>query len=477
MYYQFVSTFYYSKLKERNKLIKISIMNYDVIIIGSGPAGYVAAIRAGQVGLKTAIIEKDKVGGMCLNWGCIPSKSVIESAKLYKKIKHEASSFGITGFDEKNIGFDWNRSVKRADSIVKKLTAGINFLFKKNGVELIIGTAKIISENTVWVDNRLIEAKNIIIATGSDQEKIHSSLPDNLIVEISQLFKDRQIPGNIVVLGQNTVAIELVQFFNLIEKNVTLLVPGKKIMPMADNYLSEYVKNLLLKSGIKIIFDVDPDLKNFEYTEGNLVSGEIKTPCEMLINSRTRKGIIPESDININVENGFIVTDEHLRTNIPSIFAIGDVNGKSYFAHIASAEGLHVINYIKGVEEKINFKKYPLNMYTVPEVAQIGYTENEIKENGTDYKVSEFSLSANGKAMTEGDNIGFGRLLSDNKYGEVLGVQIVAPHATDMIAEAAAFMQVESTVYDVAKTVHAHPTISEIFMEAGLEAVDKAIHK
>lgn len=452
-------------------------MKYDVIVIGSGPAGYVAAIRAGQVGLKTVIIEKDKIGGMCLNWGCIPSKSIIESAKLYQKIKHEASAFGITGFDTKNIGFDWNQSIKRADGIVKKLTAGINFLLKKNGVEIINGTAKIISGNVVSIDNKNLEADHIIIATGSKQEKINSSLPDDLIVEVSQLFIDRIIPDNIVVLGQNTVAIELAQFFNLIEKNVTLLVPDKKIMPLADDYISEYIKKLLLKSGIKIIYNVDPDLKNFKYDEGALVSNEMKIPCDILVNSKMRKGIIPESDIEINVENGFIVTGEHLETNVPSIFAIGDVNGKSYFAHIASTEGLNVINHIKGVEEKLDFKKYPLNMYTSPEVAQIGYTENEIKEKGIDYKVNEFSLSANGKAMAEGDNIGFVRILSDNKYGEVLGVQIVAPHATDMIAEAAAFMQVESTVYDVAKTVHAHPTLSEIFMEAGLDAADKAIHK
>jgi len=374
----------------------------------------------------------------------------------------------------KKLGFDWRQSVKRADGIVKRLTAGINFLFKKNGVELIIGRAKIISEHTVRVDNQLLETENIIIASGSVQEKINILLPENILVEISELFKDRQIPENIVVLGQTSVAVELAQFFNLIDKKVTMLVPGKNIMPLADIYISEYMKGILIKSGIKIIFDVEPDLKNYDYKEAALTDGLTKTPCDMLINSKMRKGIIPESDIQINIENGFIVTDENLCTNIPSIYAIGDVNGKSYFAHIASSEGLHVINHLKGVEEKIDFKKFPLNMYTVPEVAQIGYTEKEIKENSINYKVSEFSLSANAKAMAEGDNTGFIRILSDNKYGEVIGVQIVAPHATDMISEAAAFIQVESTVYDVAKTAHAHPTISEIFMEAGFEAVDKS---
>jgi len=448
-------------------------MQYDIVIIGSGPAGYVTAIRAGQVGLKTAIIEKDKIGGMCLNWGCIPSKSIIESAKFYQKIKKDAASFGVTGIDTKKIGFDWKQSIKRTDGIVRKLTAGINFLLKKNGVELINGTAKIVSENSILVDNRLIEAKNIIIASGSRQEKINTSIPDELIVEIWQLFQDREIPENIVVLGENTVAVELAQFFNLIEKNVTLLVPDRKILPLADTYVSDYMKNLLQKSGIKIIFDVDTNLTNFEYNNGTLINGDLKIACNMLVNSKMRKGVIPESDIDIKIENGFIATDEHFTTNFPTIFAIGDVNGKSFYAHIASAEGLHVINHIKGVTETINLKKFPLNMYTVPEVAQIGYTEDDVKENGIDYKVSEFSLFSNGKAIIEGENLGFVRMISDKKYGEVLGVQIVAPNATDMIAEAAAFMQVEATVYDVAKTVHAHPTISEVFMEAGLEAMEK----
>jgi dihydrolipoamide dehydrogenase len=246
-------------------------------------------------------------------------------------------------------------------------------------------------------------------------------------------------------------------------------------MPLADVYVSDYMKNLLQKSGIKIIFDVDADLAQFKYKEGALVSGEINIPCNLFVNSKMRKGIIPESDIALKTENGFITTDEHFTTNFPSIFAIGDVNGKSMYAHIASAEGLHVINHIKGVSETIDIKKFPMNMYTVPEVAQIGLTEAEIKDNGIEYKVSEFSLFSNGKAIIEGENLGFVRMLSDKKYGEVLGVQIVASNATDMIAEAAAFMQVESTIYDVAKTVHAHPTISEVFMEAGLEAVEKEL--
>jgi len=452
-------------------------MKYDIIIIGSGPAGYVTAIRAGQVGLRTAIIEKDKIGGMCLNWGCIPSKSIMESAKLYHKIKNDADKFGITGINQKTLGFDWNTAINRSETIVKKLTTGISFLLKKNGVDVITGTAKITSDHTITVENRSIETDNIIIATGSFQEKINTKLPKELVVEIYDLFKNRELPQNIVILGQNTVAVELAQFFSLIDKNVTLLVPGTKLMPMADEYLSEYMKGILIKSKIKIIYNVDPDLKDATYKKDLLQIGKEEILCNILINSKMRKAIIPQSEVNIFTKNDFIYTNEHFKTNIASIYAIGDVNGKSYFAHVGSAQGLNVINYIKGIDEEMNLKHYPLNMYTVPEVAQVGYTEAEIKEQKIDYKISEFPLSANGKAMTEGDTQGFVRILSEKKYGEVLGVQIIAPNATDMIAEATAFMQVESTVYDVAKTIHAHPTISEVFMEAGFEAIDQAIHK
>jgi dihydrolipoamide dehydrogenase len=199
--------------------------------------------------------------------------------------------------------------------------------------------------------------------------------------------------------------------------------------------------------------------------------------CDALINANNRLGIIPQHSVGLDIENGFIKTDAHCRTNIPTIYAVGDVNGKSHFAHIGSAQGLHVVNFIKGIHQPLDMKKYPLNMYSVPEMAQIGMTEQELKAEGLSYKESIFPLSANGKAMTEGNNEGFIRILSETNYGEVLGVQIVAPHATDMIAEAAAFMQLESTIYDVAQTVHAHPSVSEIFMEAGFEGIDGAIHK
>ncbi len=448
---------------------------YDLIIIGSGPAGYVAAIRAGQVGLKTAIIERDHIGGMCLNWGCIPSKSIMESVKLYQRISKDASRFGIDGIDKKAISFNWNKAVKRSDGIIKKLTTGVEFLLKKNGVEIISAQAKIVSANSVLADNRLIEGKNIIIATGSSSPKIDSGQP-SLIVEPSTLFTEREIPANIVIVGKSSIAVEIAQIFNMMERSVTVVSDSDGVMPKADPYISNFILNKLKKERIKFVFGREIASTDDLWSDGRLnIEGEA-IGCDLIVNARDRKGNIIASDIEIKTENGYISVDDNFETSVKGIFAVGDVNGISMYAHVGSAQGLNVVNRIKGIDKKLDIQKLPMNMYTVPEAAQIGLTEQQIKDAGYDYKSSEFPLSANGKAQTEGSAEGFVRILSETKYGEVLGVQIIAPNATDMINEASAYMQLESTVYDIAQTVHTHPTVSEVFMEAGFEAVDMAIH-
>lgn len=449
---------------------------YDLVIIGSGPAGYVAAIRAGQMGLKTAIIEKNVVGGMCLNWGCIPSKAMMESAKLYQRIGKDSSRFGIDGIDKKTISFNWSKAIKRSDGIVKKLTTGVAFLLKKNGIEVIEGIGKIVNANTVTVSNRSLETKNIMIATGTKSPAILNSV-EGLVIEPKETFKDRELPENIVVIGDTPVAIELAQAFNMMDRKVSVLIPGD-LMPFADKYLVDLILAKLKKDRIKLYFDQNIENTNGLYADGKLKVGEEEIPCDMIFNAKRRKAILPESEITINLDdNGYIAVDENCETNVKGVFAVGDVNGLSYYAHIGSAQGMHVVNFIQGIKQKLDLKKYPLNMYTVPEMAQIGFTEQELKDQGYDFKISEFPMSANGKALTEGHLDGFVRILSENKYGEVLGVQIMAANATDMIAEASAYMELEATVYDIAQTVHAHPTISEVFMEAGFEAVDGAIHK
>ena len=431
-------------------------MNYDLIIIGAGPAGYVAAIRSGQLGMKTLLIDKSKVGGMCLNWGCIPSKSLIESAKLFSKAG-DLKKYGIEGIDKKNISFNWQEAVKRAFTTSMKLSKGIEFLLKKNGVETIYGEAEITSENSISVDNRNISAKAIIIATGSYPAKAEGDKE----ISIREFYGIEKLPEKLVFMGNGPVSVELAQMSSMIGSTVYIYTDQEKLIPELDDYLNEFLKRKLKKDKIVVISE-----------KSQIPEGAI------MINSRLRKAVLPKSVPEIKLdENGFIQTDRNFKTNIDSIFAIGDVTGLSAFAHPGSAQGLHVINSMKGIVTVVNLKQYPINIYSSPEIAQIGMTEKDLQAEGYKYKISSFPLSANAKALINGDTEGEVRILSEEAYGEVMGVQIISENATDMISEASAYMSMEGTIYDVAATIHAHPTVSEIFMEAGFEAVDKAIHK
>ncbi len=448
-------------------------MDYDVLIIGAGPAGYVAAIRAGQVGLKTAIVEKQYIGGMCLNWGCIPTKTILESAKTLKKVQN-ISEFGIDGVETDKVTLNWSKVKSRSKRITRKLSAGVNFLLKKNGVDVITGTATIGANNTVLVDDKKIAAKHIIIATGSKPKPMGDAFSDTPVVEMEKLFEVEEFPENIVVTGNHISSVEMAQFFKLIGKNVALVANSDYFLDGLDTFLIDYTKKQIVSDKIELITDAYPQ----KYADGELVFSDKKVKCNLIVNCNSRKAVIPESETPLQLtERGFIKTDDDFKTNLNGVYAIGDAGGKSFVAHMASAQGIHVVNAIKGIKTHFDYGTYPINMYTVPEVAQIGMTEQQIKNEGYDYKVSEFPLSANGKALIENNTEGFIRLLSDKKYGQVLGVQIVAENATDMIAEAGAYLKVEGTVYDVANTIHAHPTVSEIFFEAGFDAMDKAIHK
>ncbi len=448
-------------------------MDYDILIIGAGPAGYVAAIRAGQLGLKTALIEKNEVGGMCLNWGCIPTKALIESAKFYDRIK-SSKEMGVDGIDLKAINFNWMEAKKRAGKIVHKLTGGVEYLLKKNGVDVIQGIAKITSPNTVSVGKRLLEAKNLIIATGSYPEQVKFPIPNEKIIQIEHLLNLESLPQKIVLLGHGPISLELAQFFKMIDRDVTLISKTEDMLPGIDTHLKNFILKKVKSQGIKLL-----TAKELKQTKDNDldVNGEI-VKFDLAINCSWRKAIVPENNINIGLtEDGYIKVDKNLQTTIPGIYASGDVNGLSYLAHVASAQGTFAVNHIKGIKKQMDIKNFPVNIYTVPEISQIGMTEQEIKDKGFEIRIGEFPMTANGKALSEGTAEGFIRILSEKKFGEVLGVQIAAANATDLIAEAAAYLSVEATVYDVARTVHAHPTISEVFLEAGMDAAEGAIHK
>lgn len=447
-------------------------MDYDIIIIGAGPAGYVAAIRAGQVGLKTALIEKDNLGGMCLNWGCIPVKSLIESAKVFNKVKN-SNSFGVKGVDVEKVFFDWSAAKKRASQITNKLNGGINYLLVKNGVDIIHGKAKITSLNSVVLENRKITASNIIIATGSYPQQIGFE-HNKSFVNVDKLFEIEELPQKIAIVGYGAAAVELAQLFVMLGREVSLISPKEDIIPGLDKVTAKYIIDVVTKSGVNIL--KNENILSFDNNIVKTQNNEIN--AELIVNCSIRNAVIPDSDIELKLtDDGYIYTDVDFMTSQKGIYAVGDVNGYSYLAHIASSQGIYVVNNIKGVQSKFNFAVYPLNIYTFPEVAQIGNTSEQLQAEGIDFKTNEYPLSANAKALIEGQPNGMIRILSDKKFGQVLGVQIVAENATDMIMEAAAFMQMEGTVYDVAQTIHAHPTVSEIFMEAGFDAIDKAIHK
>jgi dihydrolipoamide dehydrogenase len=410
---------------------------------------------------------------MCLNWGCIPTKALIESAKFYDRLK-DAEMFGIDGIDSKKLKFNWPNAVKRSTKVVTKLTKGIDYLLKKNGVEIILGEASINSAHSVTVSNRKLETQSIVIATGSYPKPISAKISPSVILEVEKLSSLNEIPEHITIYGHGAYTIELAQFFNMIGKKATIIATSDNLIPYTDKFLLDFISRKLKSDGIEVIYNAD--IKGYE--KGDLILSDRKLKTDLILNCSWRAAIIPSSKEKIDLtETGYIKVDDRFETNVKGIYAVGDVNGLSYLAHIASAQGLWVINYIKGISNIINLKNFPINIYTNPEMAQIGSTVDELEETGIEYKISEFPLSSNGKALTEGHAEGSIRLLSDLKYGQVLGVQIIAENATDMIAEASAFMQMEGTIYDVAQTVHAHPTVSEIFMEAGFDAVELAIHK
>jgi dihydrolipoamide dehydrogenase len=439
-------------------------MDYDLIIIGAGPAGYVAAIRAGQAGLKTAVIEKKQVGGMCLNWGCIPSKAMLESAKYFSRLAL-AGDFGVEGLDPKALSFNWEKGVKRSERIVRRLTKGVEFLLKKNNVETIAGTASVEAADTVVVDNRKLTAKNIIIATGSYPRPLPFKVNENKILNLESFFSMKEIPNKLLVAGEGPVAAEVSQLLALIGREVTLVKTADKVFPALDDYLNAYITRRFESLKIKII----------EGTAG--YDGLNLDEYEGIVNCMPRKGIKPTGSLKPETDESFYLTDEHFMTSVKGVYAVGDVNGKSIYAHAASAQAMAAVNHILGITETMETGRVPLTIYTDPEIAQIGMTEQQLTAEGSEYKVNEFPLSANGKALTEAQPEGILRILSEPKYGEVLGVQIIAHNATDLISEASAYMAVESTVWDVAHTMHAHPTISEVFLEAGEDAIGSPVHK
>lgn len=454
---------------------------YDVIILGAGPGGYVAAIKAAQLGAKVALIDRDKLGGICLNWGCIPTKTLLISAKHYRNVKR-SEDFGIVGIDTSNLKVDWKLMIKRKDTVVNKLVSGINMLIKKNKIDFYNGQANIISKNEIEINGEKLEGTNLIIGTGArsnfpDIPGLKDSLKSGKAIDSKGALQLEEIPKELIIIGNNTYAIEFATLYKAIGSNITLIHQAEHILPYAEKEMATTLERQLKKDGLKILSKAT--IKSIT-DDGVLVEskGEKLIAADKYIVFLGMKANV-EGLENLNLKlssKGFIETNEKMETNINGVYAIGDVNGKYPLAHVASAEGIVAAENIMKVESKLNYNLVPSIVYSFPELASVGLTEEEAKEKGHDYKVSKFPLSANGMAIAEGETLGFVKIISDNQYGEIIGVHILASDATDMISKAVALMQIEGTIYDLAKTIHPHPTFSEALVEAAYGAIDRPIH-
>ena len=462
---------------------------YDLIVIGSGPGGYVAAIRAGQLGLKTAIVEKDdKFGGTCLHVGCIPTKDLLLNADVYDYFKH-AAEFGIVC---KEFSLDWQAVLARKVKVVTKLAKGVEFLLKKNKVEMIRGFAKISGPGKVSVTDpqgagREIGAKNIVLATGSEASLLPGLQPDGKsILTNKEILSLPAIPQSMVIIGAGAVGVEFASIFQRFGTKVTVLEMLPRAVPLEDEEISAELEKALRNQGITVqthakVAKVAKAAHGvtLEYTVG---SGKPQTlaaeTCLVAVGRTPNTANLGLEKTRVQLERGFVKTNDFMLTNEPGIYAIGDIVANSpLLAHVASMEGIVAVTHAAGnPAEPINHRQIPNCTYTEPEVASVGMTERQAREAGHKIKVGKFPYAAVSKAAILGTREGFVKVVSDERYGEILGVHIIGPRATETIAEAVMAMRLEGTVDDIAHTIHAHPTLAEGLGEAAHAAVDWAIH-
>lgn len=461
-------------------------MSYDVIVIGSGPGGYVAAIRASQLGLKTAIIEKENLGGICLNWGCIPTKALLKSAQVFEYLNH-AKEYGISA---DNIKADFSAVIKRSRDVADGMSKGIQFLMKKNKIDVIMGTAKIKAGKKVDVKSAdgkttTYDAKHIIIATGARSRQLPNLPQDGKkIIGYREAMNLPKQPKSMVVVGSGAIGSEFAYFYATMGTKVTIVEFLPNIVPVEDEDVSKQLEKSFKKVGIDVM--VNSSVESVD-TKGDLCKVNIKAGSETKVIEAeivlSAVGIasniegIGLEDVGIVTDKGKIVTDKFYATNVPGYYAIGDCVGGQALAHVASAEGITCVEKIAGHHpEPINYNNIPGCTYCQPEVASVGYTEKAAKAAGYEIKVGKFPFSASGKAKAVGASDGFVKLIFDAKYGELLGAHMIGYNVTEMIAEIVAARKLETTGHEIIKAVHPHPTMSEAVMEAAAAAYGEVIH-
>ena len=464
-------------------------MNYDLIVVGSGPGGYVAAIRASQLGLKTAIVERESLGGICLNWGCIPTKALIKSAQVFNYIKH-AEDYGITVKDAKA---DFSKVIDRSRNVANGMSKGVTFLMKKNKIDVIMGTGKLVRGKKVEVTaadgkTQTLEAKNIILATGGRARQLPNLPIDgkNIIGYREAMTLPKQ-PKSIVVVGAGAIGVEFAYVYNAMGTEVTVVeFMEQGLVPREDKDISKELTRTFKKEGINVrantsVEKVDTKGKGCTVTLKDRKTGKTEElKCDVVLSA---VGVAPNTEnlgletLGIKTDRGMVEVDKFYQTNVDGIYAIGDITKGPALAHVASAEGIICVEKIAGHHpEPIDYNNIPGCTYCIPEIASVGYTEVTAKEAGYEIKVGKFPFSASGKASAAGAKTGFVKVIFDAKYGEFLGAHMIGMNVTEMIAEVVVARKLETTGHEIIKSIHPHPTMSEAVMEAAAAAYDEVIH-
>jgi dihydrolipoamide dehydrogenase len=461
-------------------------MKYDIIVLGSGPGGYVTAIRASQLGFKTAIIEKESLGGVCLNWGCIPTKALLKSAQVFDYLKH-ASDYGLTvaAYDK-----DFSAVVSRSRGVADGMSKGIQFLMKKNKIDVLEGTGKLKPGKKVDVKaadgtTKEYEADHIIIATGARSRELPNLPQDGIkVIGYRQAMTLEKQPKSMIVVGSGAIGVEFAHFYNSMGTDVTIVEFMPNIVPVEDEDISKQMERSMKKAGVKIMLNSSVEKID---TSGNGVKATVKTAkgeetleAEVLLSAvgiKTNIENIGLEECGIAVDKDKILVNDYYQTNIPGYYAIGDVVPGQALAHVASAEGITCVEKIAGLHvDPIDYGNIPGCTYATPEIASVGLTEKQAKEKGYELKIGKFPFTASGKAKAAGTPDGFVKVIFDAKYGEWLGCHMIGAGVTDMIAEAVVARKLETTGHEVLKSVHPHPTMSEAVMEAVADAYGEVIH-
>ena len=461
-------------------------MKYDIIVLGSGPGGYVTAIRASQLGFKVAVIEKENLGGVCLNWGCIPTKALLKSAQVFDYLKHAADY----GLKVDNVDKDFNAVVARSRNVAGGMSKGVQFLMKKNKIDVIDGFGKVKPGKKIDVtaaDGKVTEysADNIIIATGARSRELPNLPQDGVkVIGYRQAMTLPTQPKSMIIVGSGAIGVEFAHFYNSMGTDVTIVEFMPNIVPVEDEDISKQMERSMKKAGVKIM--TNSSVEKID-TTGNGVKATVKTAkgeetleAEILLSAvgiKTNIENIGLEEVGIATDRDKILVNDFYQTNIPGYYAIGDVVPGPALAHVASAEGINCVEKIAGLHvEPLDYGNIPGCTYATPEIASVGLTEKAAREKGYDIKVGKFPFSASGKATAAGNTDGFVKVIFDAKYGEWLGCHMIGAGVTDMIAEAVVARKLETTGHEILKAVHPHPTMSEAVMEAVAAAYDEVIH-